>query len=55
MARAAGLQSLLHKARHIHADQEGDGTKLTEKNPPLLGISDSYARRLLREIGSDPA
>lgn len=53
-ARAAGRQSLLDKARHIHADQERDGTKLTGKTlAALLGVSDGYARRLLRVIDSE--
>ena len=55
-ARAAGRQSLLDKARHIHADQECDGTRLTGKTlAALLGISDGYARRLLRAIDSEPS
>jgi uncharacterized protein DUF2637 len=55
-ARAAGRKSLLDKARHIHANQERDGTKLTGKTlAALLGVSDGYARRLLRVIGSDRA
>jgi hypothetical protein len=55
-ARTAGRQSLLDKARHIHADQERDGTKLTGKTlAALLGISDGYARRLLRAIDSEAA
>ena len=55
-ARAAGRQSLLDKARHIHANQERDGTKLTGKTlAALLGISDGYARRLLRAIDSEAA
>jgi len=56
LARGAGQQSLLDKARHIHADQERDGTRLTGKTlAALLGISDGYARRLLRAIDSEPA
>jgi hypothetical protein len=55
-ARAAGRQSLLDKARHIHADQERHGTRLTGKTlAALLGISDGYARRLLRAIDSEAA
>jgi len=55
-ARTAGRQSLLDKARHIHADQERDGTRLTGKTlAALLGISDGYARRLLRAIDSEAA
>jgi hypothetical protein len=55
-ARAAGRQSLLDKARHIHADQQRDGTRLTGKTlAALLGISDGYARRLLRAIDSEAA
>jgi hypothetical protein len=54
--RVVGRQSLLDKARHIHADQERDGTKLTGKTlAALLGISDGYARRLLRQIDSEAA
>jgi hypothetical protein len=56
LARGAGRQSLLDKARHICADQDRHGTKLTGKTlATLLGISDGYARRLLREIASDNA
>jgi len=55
-ARIGGRQSMLDKARHIHADQERHGTKLTGKTlAALLGISDGYARRLLREIDSESA
>ena len=55
LARGEGRQSLLDKARHIHADQERHGTRLTGKAlAALLGISDGYARRLLREIDSGP-
>jgi hypothetical protein len=55
-ARTTGRQSLLDKARHIHADQERQGTRLTGKTlAALLGISDGYARRLLRAIDSEPA
>jgi len=55
-ARAAGRQSLLDKARHIHADQQRHGTQLTGKTlAALLGISDGYARRLLRVIDSEAA
>jgi hypothetical protein len=55
-ARTAGRQNLHDKARHIHADQERDGTKLTGKTlATLLGISDGYARRLLRAIDSEAA
>jgi hypothetical protein len=47
---------MLDKARHIHDDQERRGTRLTGKTlAALLGISDGYARRLLREIDSEPA
>ncbi len=54
-AHAVGRQSLLDKARHIHADQERHGTRLTGKTlAALLGISDGYARRLLRAINSTP-
>ena len=56
LGRTAGRQSLLDKARHIRADQERDGTRLTGRTlAALLGISDGYARRLLREIDSDTA
>jgi hypothetical protein len=56
LARAGGQPSMLDKARHIHADQERHGTKLTGKAlAALLGISDGYARRLLRAIDSEPA
>ncbi len=56
LARTAGRQNLLDKARHIHADQERRGTKLTGKAlAALLGISDGYARRLLRAIDSEAA
>lgn len=55
-ARAAGRQSLLDNARHVHEDQQRDGTKLTGKTlAALLGISDGYARRLLRVIDSEAA
>jgi hypothetical protein len=55
-ARTPGRQSMLDKARHIHADQERHGTRLTGKNlADLLGISDGYARRLLRDIDTEPA
>ena len=53
-ARGAGRQDLLDKARHIRADQERRGTRLTGKTLAAhLGISDGYARRLLREIDSE--
>jgi hypothetical protein len=56
IARGASRQSLLDKARRIHADQERDGTRLTGKTlAAVLGISDGYARRLLRAIDSEPA
>jgi hypothetical protein len=55
-ARTAGRQNLLDKTRHIRADQERHGTRLTGKTlAALLGISDGYARRLLREIDSERA
>ena len=55
-ARTAGRQNLLDKARHIRADQESRGTRLTGKTlAAVLGISDGYARRLLREIDSGPS
>jgi hypothetical protein len=55
-AHSGGRQSMLDKARHIHADQERHGTKLTGKTlAALLGISDGYARRLLRDIDTEPA
>jgi hypothetical protein len=56
VARVAGQRSMLNKARHIHDDQERDGPRLTGKTlAALLGISDGYARRLLREIDNEPA
>jgi hypothetical protein len=56
LARGAGGPSMLDKARHIRADGERRGTRLTGRTlAPLLGISDGYARRLLRELGSDSA
>jgi len=56
LARGAGRHTLLDRARHIHADQERDGTALTGKTlAALLGISDGYARRFLREIDGEPA
>jgi hypothetical protein len=56
VARTAGRQNLLDKARHIHADQERHGARLTGKTlAALLGISDGYARRLLRAIDSEAA
>jgi hypothetical protein len=55
-ARTPGRQSMLDQARHIHADQERHGTRLTGKKlADLLGISDGYARRLLRDIDTEPA
>jgi hypothetical protein len=55
-ARTASRQSLLDKARDIHANQERDGARLTGKTlATLLGISDGYARRLLRAIDSEAA
>jgi hypothetical protein len=56
LARTAGRTNLLDKARHIRADQERHGTRLTGKTlAALLGISDGYARRLLRAIDSEAA
>lgn len=56
LVRTAGRQSMLDKARHIRADQERHGTRVTGKTlAGLLGISDGYARRLLREIDGEPA
>jgi hypothetical protein len=52
-SRGVGRESLLDKARHIRADQERHGTRLTGKTlAEVLRISDGYARRLLREINS---
>lgn len=46
-------QSLLQRARDIHGQHPDDGVKLTgQKLGQLLGVSDGYARRLLREIGA---
>jgi hypothetical protein len=56
VARIADQRSMLDKARHIHADQQRRGTRLTGKTlAALLGISDGYARRLLRQIDSELA
>jgi hypothetical protein len=56
LARTTGPQSMLDKARHIRQDQERHGTRLTGKTlADLLGTSDGYARRLLREIAGDTA
>jgi hypothetical protein len=56
LARGAGRQSMLDQARHIRADQERDGTRVTGKPlAALLGVSDGYARRLLREIDGNNA
>jgi hypothetical protein len=56
LAHGAGQQSMLDKARHIHDDQQRHGTRLTGKTlAALLGVSDGYARRLLREIDGKPA
>jgi hypothetical protein len=47
---------MLDKARRIHADHERRETRLTGKTlAALLGISEGYARRLLREIDSNTA
>jgi Protein of unknown function (DUF2637) len=55
-AHGGGRQSMLDKARHIHADQQRHGTRLTGKTlAALLGISDGYTRRLLRDIDTEPA
>jgi DNA-binding GntR family transcriptional regulator len=44
------------KAREIHQQHLRDGTKLTGKTlGQMLGISDGYARRLLREIAGNQA
>jgi hypothetical protein len=54
--RTADQRSMLDKARHIHHDQQRHGTRLTGKTLAAhLGISDGYARRLLRQIDSGPA
>jgi hypothetical protein len=56
LARPARRQGLLDKAQRIREDQERHGTRLTGKTLAAhLGISDGYARRLLREIDSEPA
>ena len=48
--------SMLDKARHIRADHQQHGTLLTGTTlAALLGISDGYARRLLRAIDNQPA
>jgi hypothetical protein len=45
--------SLLHQARKIHDERRRDGTKLTGRVlSQMLGISEGYARRLLREISA---
>jgi len=49
----AGSHSLLRQAREIHEQNQGDGARLTGKTlGQILGISDGYARRLLREINA---
>ena len=46
-------RSVLQRAREIHEQHVRDGTKPTGKTlGELLGVSDGYARRLLREIGA---
>ena len=56
LAHGPGRQSLLDKARHMHAEQKRHGTRLTGKTLAThLGISEGYARRLLRAIDSEAA
>jgi hypothetical protein len=56
VASIAGRQSMLDRARHIREDQQRHSTRLTGKAlAALLGISDGYARRLLRAIASETA
>jgi len=46
--------SLLQRAREIHEQHRVDGVKLTGKTlGQLLGVSDGYARRLLRGINAN--
>lgn len=56
LPRGPGPISMLDKARHIRADhEERHGNRLTGKTlAALLGISDGYARRLLRAIDREP-
>lgn len=52
-APPTGSHSLLQRARHIHQQHRVDGVKLTGKAlGQILGVSDGYARRLLRKIDS---
>ncbi len=47
--------SLLQRAREIHEQHRHDSKKLTGKTlGQILGVSDGYARRLLRRDRSDP-
>ena len=51
-----GSHSLLQRAREIHEQHQDDGVKLTGKTlGHVLGVSDGYARRLLREIAASQA
>jgi hypothetical protein len=48
--------SLMQRAREIHDQHRDDRVKLTGKTlGRLLGVSDGYARRLLRDINATPA
>jgi len=48
-----GGRSILQRAREIQEQHRGDDVKLTGKTlGQILGVSDGYARRLLREIGA---
>lgn len=52
-AMTTGRASLLQHARDIHRQHRQDGTELTGKSlGQILGVSDGYARRLLREIAA---
>jgi hypothetical protein len=51
-----GSQSVLQRARAIQKQHQDDGVKLTGKTlGQILGVSDGYARRLLRDINATPA
>lgn len=46
-------RSMLQQARQLHESHQRDGAKLTGKMlGGILGVSDGYARRLLREINA---
>jgi len=48
-----GGRSILQRAREIQEQHRDDDVKLTGKTlGQILGVSDGYARRLLREIGA---